>query len=144
MVVRRQAERFDPNGLLSLVREYSGARAQTTLLSAREGELKRRLSTIVEEYGEADEKGHLWLQLPESAGGYISLQRQRRVSRALDEDKAERILAAAGITEQCYRMEPVLDQDAVMAALYEGTLTEAQIDEMWPQKISYAFVPVKG
>lgn len=144
MVVRRQAERFDPNSVLSIVREYSGVRAQAELIKAREGEIKRRLSTIVEEHGEADEKGHLWLQLPESTGGYISLQRQRRVSRALDEGKAERILAAAGITEQCYRLEPVLDQDAVMAALYEGTLTEAQIDEMWPQKISYAFVPVKG
>lgn len=143
MVVRRLAERFDPASILSLVREYSGTRSQGELIRARETELKKRLSTIVEEHGEEDEKGHLWLELPEATGGYQSLKRERRVHTGLDEDKAERILAAAGLTERCYRMEPVLDQDEIMAALYEGLLTEAQIDEMYPQKISYAFVPVK-
>lgn len=144
MVVRRPVEEFDPASVLPTVREYSGVRAQGELIKAREQELKRRLSSIVEDHGEEDEKGHLWLTLPESAGGYVSLQRQRRVSTSLDEEKTERILAGAGLTERCYRMEPVLDQDEVMAALYEGLLTEAQVDEMFPQRITYAFVPVKG
>lgn len=144
MVVRREVGTFDSTSVLAIVREYSGVRQQGDLIKAREAELKKRLSSIVEEFGEADEKGHLWLPLAESTGGYVSLQRQRRVSRTLDGEKAARILAGAGISDKCYRMEPVLDQDAVMAALYEGELTDDQIDEMWPQKISYAFVPVRG
>jgi hypothetical protein len=144
MVVRRQAEKFDPSSILYLVREYAGVRSQSELIRARETELKKRLATIVEEYGEEDEKGHLWLVLPEATGGWQSLKRERRVRTGLDEDKAERILAAAGLTERCYKMEPVLDQDEIMAALYEGLLTEQQVDEMYPQTVSFAFVPVKS
>lgn len=144
MVVRREATKFDVSSVLPLVREYSGVRAQGEMIKEREGELKKRLSIIVEEHGTQDEKGHLRLDLPESTGGYLGLQRQRRVSRTLDEDKAAKILKAAGLTDVCYRMEPVLDQDAVMAQLYSGGLSEEDIDEMFPTKISYAFLPVKG
>ncbi len=31
-----------------------------------------------------------------------------------------------------------------MAAHYEGLISEAEIDAMFPKKITYAFVPVKG
>ena len=37
-------------------------------------------------------------------------------------------------------MVPVLDEDAIMSAFYEGYLTEEDIDAMFPSKTSYAFI----
>jgi len=37
-------------------------------------------------------------------------------------------------------MVPVLDEDAIMTAFYEGYLTEEDIDFMFPSKTSYAFI----
>ncbi len=37
-------------------------------------------------------------------------------------------------------MIPTLDESAIMAAFYEGKLSEADIDSMFPEKITYAFL----
>jgi hypothetical protein len=39
---------------------------------------------------------------------------------------------------------PVLDEDADMACLYEGLLSEEDVDTMFPKKITWAFVPSKS
>jgi hypothetical protein len=41
-------------------------------------------------------------------------------------------------------MVPMLDEAEVMACLYEGLLTEEEIDEMFPKKVSYAFLTSKA
>jgi hypothetical protein len=41
-------------------------------------------------------------------------------------------------------MEPVLNEDQVMACLYEGLLTEEDVDSMFPKKIIWAFIPSKS
>jgi len=37
-------------------------------------------------------------------------------------------------------MVPTLDESAIMAAFYEGYLTEEDIDAMFPAKESFAFI----
>jgi hypothetical protein len=76
--------------------------------------------------------------------GYRSLQRQRKVSQSLDPAEANRILTAKGLADRCYSMEPVLNEDQVMSCLYEGLLTEEDIDTMFPKKIIWAFIPSKS
>jgi hypothetical protein len=41
-------------------------------------------------------------------------------------------------------MVPMLDESEVMACLYEGLLTEEEIDSMFPKSVSYAFIPSKS
>lgn len=132
------------NPIVSKVRKYVNLRSRIEDLTKEQSSLKTELSTLVDNEGTPDEKGHLWYSLPEEVDGYISLQRQRRVTQKLDEEEASRTLAAKGLSERCYKMVPVLDESEVMACLYEGLLTEEEIDSMFPKSVSYAFIPSKS
>jgi hypothetical protein len=132
------------NPIVSKVRKYVNLRSRIDDLTKEQSSLKTELSTLVDNEGTPDEKGHLWYSLPEEVDGYISLQRQRRVTQKLDEEEASRTLTARGLSERCYKMVPVLDESEVMACLYEGLLTEEEIDAMFPKSVSYAFIPSKS
>jgi len=112
-------------------------------LSKRQNEIKGELSKIVEQYGDPDDKGHVWFDLPQEIEGYAAMQRQKRISQRLDEETAEALLKERGLYDRCFRLMPVLDEDEVMACLYEGLITEADVDNMFPKNITWAFVPSK-
>lgn len=132
------------NPIVSKVRKYVNLRSRIEDLTKEQSALKAELSDLVDNEGTPDEKGHLWYSLPEEVDGYISLQRQRRVTQKLDENEASHILLSKDLTERCYKMVPVLDESEVMACLYEGLLTEEEIDSMFPKSVSYAFIPSKS
>lgn len=132
------------NPIVSKVRKYVNLRSRIDDLTKEQSSLKTELSALVDNEGTPDEKGHLWYSLPEEVDGYISLQRQRRVTQKLDENEASHILLSKDLTERCYKMVPVLDESEVMACLYEGLLTEEEIDAMFPKSVSYAFIPSKS
>jgi len=142
-VIEREAPKSE-NPLLKKVREYVGLRSRISDLTKQQDSIKTELSNLVDTEGEPDEKGHLWIQLPEEVDGYTALQRQRKVSQSLDAETAEKLLKDKGLFERCYIMEPVLKEDEVMACLYDGLLTEEEIDIMFPKRVSYAFIPVKA
>lgn len=131
----------DVEGLLA---QYKALDESEKQLAERKKQVRDTLSSYIEEVGEEDDKGHLVYDLGGSVAGYKQLVRQRRVKRQLDEHVAERILGQKELTERCYRLVPVLDEDAVMQALFEGLLTEGDIDVMFPTTITWAFVPLKG
>jgi hypothetical protein len=132
------------NPIVSKVRKYVNLRSRIEDLTKEQSSLKTELSDLVDKEGTPDEKGHLWYSLPEEVDGYQSLQRQRRVTQKLDEAEASSILTSKGLKERCYKMVPVLDESEVMACLYEGLLTEEEIDSMFPKSVSYAFIPSKS
>lgn len=125
------------------VRHYRFTKSTIKSLTTDANRLRDELSAMVESYGEADSDGHQWLELDSEIEGVSALKRERRVSTRLDEGEAYRRLAAAGLTDRCIRNIPVVDQDEVMAALYEGLLTEEDIDAMFPKSVSWAFVTAK-
>jgi len=129
---------------LSKVREFLGLRSRVEDLTAQRDALKSELSDIVDTDGEPDEKGSLYVQLPEEIDGYTALKRQRKVSQSLDSEVAEKLLKEKNLFDRCYVMEPVLKEDEVMACLYDGLLSEEEIDIMFPKRVSFAFVPVKA
>ena len=132
------------DGVLGKVRNFIHLKNKIDDLTKEQSQVKSYLSDLVDTEGEADDKGHLWYPLPEEIEGYRSLKRERRVSQGLDLDEAERILKDKGLDGRCFRTMPVLDEDAVMACLYEGLLTEEEIDTMFPKKITWAFIPSKS
>lgn len=134
----------DETSLVSKVRRFLTLKNRIDDLSKEQSVLKTELSDLVDVDGEPDEKGHIWLPLPEEVDGYTSLQKQRRVSQKLDQDEAEKILKEKGLYERCYKMVPVLDEAEVMACLYEELITEEEIDTMFPKAVSYAFIPSKA
>jgi len=134
---------WDSRTLESLVKDYKALSDTLEMVEGRRRTVRDQLSSIVEQEGEVDEKGHLVLDLPDSIEGISRLVRQRRVKRTLDEHVAERILTQANLTDKCYKSVPILDEDAVMQALFEGFLTEDDIDKMFPTKVTWAFIPLK-
>ena len=136
--------RTDADIIAATVREYAWLDRQSKDIEAKKKALKNQLSEFVEADGEADEKGHILLQLPAEIEGLKALQRQRRVTRNLDEQTAEQVLTAKDLRERCYKTIEVLDEDEVMACLYQGLLEEEDVDAMFPQTITWAFVPVKA
>lgn len=134
----------DSNPLMVKVREFISYKKQIDKLSKAQDEIKKDLMQTVEEIGEVDDSGHQWLHLPEEVDGYSALQRQRRVSQKLDMDAAEEILKQKGLYDKCVKMVPMIDEDAVMGALYLGDLTEEDIDQIFPKAITWAFVTKKA
>lgn len=105
------------------------------MLSERTTELKKRLTSDVEEFGEENDRGHIVLDVDG-----VTLTKQRKVSKNLDMDIAEQMLKKRGIYERCVKMEPVLQENEILACVYTGDLTEEDIDVMFPSKVSYAFL----
>jgi hypothetical protein len=102
--------------------------------------LKEKIFEVVDTKGEVDGNGNIFVELSNEIEGVRMLQKQRRVSRKIEEGVAEQIIADKGMEEQLYKTVRIVDEDALMAALYEGQLTEEEIDQMYPQKIVWALV----
>jgi hypothetical protein len=141
--IESSPRKISANPLLAKVREYLTYKKKIDELSKSQSEIKNELMEEVENNGVEDDKGHLWLELPEEVDGYVSLQRQRRVSQKLDMDAAVVLLATKGLADRCIKALPTVDEDEVMACLYEGKLSEKDIDTMFPKTVTWAFVPSK-
>jgi hypothetical protein len=124
----------------SNLRQYLSLKKEVEVLTKRQDELKSRLKATVESSGETDDRGHVTLKIDDEITGEVTLTQQRRVSKTLDMDIAEALLKERGIYDKCVKMIPVLQEDAIMSCVYTDELSEADIDKMFPSKISYAFL----
>lgn len=120
--------------------ELVGVKKTIKDLQGRQKTVTDRIKAFVQENGEVDDQGHVWFDFEDPVDGCVAVQMQRKVAKPLNEDKAEAILRAAGLYDRCIQMVPVLDQDEIMAAHYEGLLTEEQVDSMFPPQVSYALM----
>lgn len=143
---------LDWDALAATIRQLAILEQNAALLGRRKKELRDRLEAITLLEGVPDEKDHLWLQFPDGPiSGYTALKIERRVSTPLDAEKAEEILRSIVVDmdgpvtlwDECIEFVPQLNEDAVMAAHYEGRITAEQIDEMYPKHVTDAFVPQK-
>jgi hypothetical protein len=121
------------------VRQYLALKGELEVLTTRQLEIKKRLIEVVEE-APANDNGHRLLSVEDDIVGGVTLTRQKKVSKNLDMDVAEEILTKKGIKDTCIKMVPMLDEAAIMAAFYDGYLTEEDIDTMFPAKVTYAFL----
>lgn len=128
-----------PMGTLEAnVREYKYLKDEIESLQTRQKKIRDILMEVVEEDGYVDDQGHYWYEFDDAIDGVASLQRQRRVSRSLDEDAAAAVLTPLGLWEQCTELKRVVDQDKVYEALYDGDINEADIDAIFPAKTTWA------
>jgi len=126
--------------LKATLRQYLSLKGEVELLTNRVNTLKSRLTEQVEANGNVDDRGHITLAVTDEVKGDVNLTKQRRVSKNLDITVAEQLLEERGIKDDCIKMIPTLDDAAIMAAFYEGKLSEADIDAMFPEKITWAFI----
>lgn len=126
----------DIQTLTNEAKQYLALKEQISFLQDRQKEIKTRLSDAVKDLGEVDGRGHITLELD----GGIKITNQRRESRTLNEDLAKDLLKEKGIYEECIETVEVIKEDAIMAAVYKGQLTEDEVDSMFPTKVTYAFL----
>ncbi len=134
---------FSIDDLKSNVKQYVVIKDQLEMLTTRQTDIKNRLMEALEEHGETDGKGHKIIDLSDDSIGITQIIRQRKASKTFDMETAERVLNEKNIYEKCITMVPTLNEDAIMAAFYDGVLTEEEIDSMFPTKVSYAFLAKK-
>lgn len=135
---------MDTDSVERLLGDYVKHKALADDAKARADEFKAQIVAALERDGVEDDRGHRWIELENPVGPYVAVQHQKRISKALDEQAADEILSSLGLKDRCVKTVEVLDEDAVMAALYDGLLTDEHIDRMFPSKVVWAFVPSKG
>jgi hypothetical protein len=136
-------EIYDPNDPQSQIREYIKLAATMDALEKRRKELRDQLMEIIDTEGYEDEKGNVQYELEAPVDGVLRLEKQGRRSRKIDEEVAERIIEERGLADDVYQMVRVIDEDALMAAFYEDKLTEEELDEMFPVKVTWALMTAK-
>ena len=130
----------DETSLIARTKKYAFLKSQLDYLEKEQKALREELFDVLDGDGEVDDKGNVMIQLPQEVDGFNSIIKQRRVTRKVDELKAEEIIIAHGLEETLYKTVRVVDEDALMAALYEEVLTEEEVDEMYPPKVVWALV----
>lgn len=128
----------DPDDFNTQVREYVRLKETVDALEIKQKALRDKILSVIDADGFEDDKGNVIYELDTPIDGVVRLEKQRRASRKLDELKAEEIIEAKKLTDKVYKMVRVLDEDAIMAAHYEGELTEEEIDEMFPVSVVWA------
>lgn len=137
-------EYYDPEDFESQVREYARLKETIDSLEKRSKELRTTIMETVDQDGLEDDKGNIMYELPEPIDGIVRVEKQRRASRKLDELKAEEIIESKeGLADKVYKMVRVLDEDALMAAHYDGDLSEEDIDTMFPVSVVWALRTAK-
>lgn len=134
---------MDPNSFESQIREYMLLKQSMDTLDKRQKELRDKIFTTLDEDGFEDDKGNLQYELPTAIEGAVRIEKQRRVSRKLNEAKADEIIEAIGIGGDVYETKQVINEDALMAAFYEDKITEAELDDMFPATVTWALRTVK-
>ena len=120
-------------------RQFLALKGEMSALADRQSELKKRMTQDLDAV-EPNESGHRVVEFEDDTIGNIKITKQRRVSKTLDMYIADQILTSKGIKNTCVKMIPTLDEAAIMAAFYEGYLTEEDIDAMFPAKEMFAFI----
>jgi hypothetical protein len=108
-----------------------------------ESELKKLREQIFEHVdtsGEIDGSGNLFVELPSEIEGVKTIQKQRRVTRKINPEMADNVIMSKGLENDLYKTIQIIDEDALMAALYEGKLTEEEIELMYPEKVVWALI----
>lgn len=131
---------MDKKELIKYVQQNVVLKDEADRIAERQKEVKSRIQEGIDSLGEEDGRGHIVVEIDDSVTGISKVVRQKRVSKSLDIEIAEQVLAAKGLSERCFIMVPVLDEEAIMAAFYEGLLTEDDIDSMFPAKVTWALV----
>jgi len=143
-IIEEEGTRFEnPDSLVAQVREYAKVKSSIEVMEGRSKELREKLFDAIETLGFEDDKGNIQLELESEVEGIVRLEKQRRVSRKIDEGVAEGIISKHGLEDELYKTIRVVDEDALMAAMYQGKLTEEEVDEMFPSKVVWALMPRK-
>jgi hypothetical protein len=129
---------YNPEDLNTQIREYVRVKQTIDMMDSRAKELREKLFIALDAEGEEDPNGNIILPLDKAIDGVVRLEKQRRVTRKLNEDIAEAIIEEKGIGSAVYEMKRVINEEALMASYYNGDITEEELDSMFPSNVVWA------
>lgn len=119
------------------MQEYLQEKAAADAMAKRVAEKKANIMKLIEAEGYVDDRGSQFIDV--GIDGCSMVKREVRISTTLDETKALQWLKKNGLYEECTRTEVVLDEEALLAAAYEGKVPEKTLKSFYEQNESYAF-----
>jgi exoribonuclease R len=130
--------------IIDYVRQNTVLSERISELTAMQASIKKQLKEGIAYLGVENDRGHIVIEIDDEVSGVKSIMQQKKISKSLDIEVAEEILKDKGIHERCIQLVPVLNEDEIMAAYYEGIITEDDIDTMFPSKVVWALVTNKA
>ena len=138
------------------VQEYLRNRSMRERSEHIEGSLKKELMATLADNGELQEGGNRQLELetPMSFTSYkdgkpkaktiTGIERRRRGSQSLNEERTLALLKARGLLDQCTEVVVVLNEDAVLGANFSGGITDEELKALYDESETFAFYLVEG
>lgn len=108
-----------------ITKEYLAHLDHQKKLEKMTGELKALLKKAIEAEGEPDESGHRWLP----AGSYLLKLQKSQPKTYLDRDATEAWARAKGIWDKVKETVEILDEDKLMAYMYDHQADEELEEE---------------
>jgi predicted YcjX-like family ATPase len=115
------------------------AKVKADEAKTEQADVRPKLVSILTQI-EPDADGHRTLRLDEPVMGYGAVQYQRRVSIVPNNERILAILEEHGLTDSCTEVTRVPNEEAIMNAVYSEQLPEVLLNEMYPQKETFAVV----
>ena len=143
-IVPEESNRFEnQDELATAVSEYVRIKESMSQMESRSKELRDKIFESIDAEGELESSGSYSLFLDSEVEGVVRLEKQRRAIRKINEEIADAIIEEAGIGDDVYEMKRVINEDALMASMYQGKITEEQLDAMFPATIVWALRTLK-
>jgi len=142
-VAKAEPRNVDEDDFLAQAKEYVFIKKQLDYFEAKQKEFKEKIFARLDAVGEADSEGHITLEFGDAIDGVTSFKKQRRVGRKINQERAEEIIKEKGLEKELCKTVQVIDEDALAAAMYSDLLTELEVDEMYPEVITWALVMSK-
>jgi len=133
----------DADDFSAQAKNYAFIKRQLEYWEKQQKEAKEKLFEKLDVDGEPDSSGNIVIELSEDIDGIVAVVKQRRVSRKIDETRAFALIEKKGLRDTLIVTKEIVDEDALMAALYSDELTEEEIEEMYPQSVVWALVMKK-
>ena len=143
-IVPEESNRFENQDELSVaVGEYVRIKESMSQMESRSKELRDKIFASIDAEGELESSGSYSLYLDSEIEGVVRLEKQRRAIRKINEERADAIIEETGIGDDVYEMKRVINEDNLMAAMFQGKITEEQLDAMFPATIVWALRTLK-
>jgi uncharacterized protein YyaL (SSP411 family) len=133
----------DADDFSAQAKNYAFIKQQLEYWEKQQKEAKEKLFEKLDVDGETDSSGNIVIELSEDIDGIVAVVKQRRVSRKINEERAFELIEEKGLRDTLIVTKEIVDEDALMAALYSDELTEEEIEEMYPQNVVWALVMKK-
>jgi hypothetical protein len=152
--IRRSAQQSAE--LDSQVADYLLNRSMRERATFHENKYKAQFMDLLAEVGELQEGGHRVLMLDEplvfssyGASGrmtekdVVGIRRVKRETTTLNAERVMKLLEAKDMVAECTTTEVVLNEDAVLAANFEGKISDEEMAALYDKSENYAFFLVE-